>query len=331
MKKRGIGIGCMHYGIGYGFSRQDIASAVLEVCYDGSVICRSGEVDYGQGSDTVVCQIISEELGIPCEDIQLITADTFATPNSGPTSASRVTYVIGNVLIDVTKQIKDEMSKVAAELLGEHEYIFKDQKVCSKKNPEICISFKDLSSECHNRGRPMLKSAWYNNTTKDVDPETGQGDAYALYSYASQIAVVDVETDTGEVEIVRMIAAHDVGKAINPINIEGQVEGGISMGIGYALSEELRKENGRILTKSFGDYLIPTSLDMPPVDVHIVEVPAPNGPYGAKGVGEPPLIPTAPAILNAIADAIDVRVADLPANLENLYKLIQAKEEQQAE
>ena len=322
MKKRGIGIGCMYYGIGYGFSRQDISSATVEICTDGSVIVRSGEVDYGQGSDTVICQILAEELGIRYDTIQLITADTFATPNAGPTSASRVTYVTGNVMIKAAHALKDTMKGLAEEILEKKDLIFIEEEIHSESNPEKSISFNNLAMECHNRGLQLVETAWHNITTMDVDPETGQGNAYATYSWASQLAEVEVDTDTGKVHVLRVVAVHDVGKAINPINIEGQIEGGIMMGLGFTLTEEIQQNNGYLVTENLGEYIIPTSLEVPHIENHIVEVPVSDGPYGAKGVGEPALIPTSPAILNAICNALDIRITELPANLENIHHLI---------
>ncbi|MGD0626394.1 MAG: molybdopterin cofactor-binding domain-containing protein, partial [Thermodesulfobacteriota bacterium] len=190
-----------------------------------------------------------------------------------------------------------------------------------------CISFKALAKAAHLRGAPMVVTAWHDITTKDVDPETAQGDAYAAYAFATQLAEVEVDTETGKVEILRVVTATDAGQAINPLNVEGQVEGGVAMGVGYALTEEITQEGGYLQTPSLGDYMIPTSLDVPPIETHIIEVPVSTGPYGAKGVGEPASIPTAPAILNAIANALDIRVTELPANSENLLRLIREKEQ----
>lgn len=324
MKKRGIGVGSMFYGLGYGFSRQDISAATIEICEDGSVIVRSGEVDYGQGSDTIFCQMVAEELGIPYESIQLITADTFTTPNAGPTSASRVTYVTGNAMVKAARAVKATMQSVAQEILGEKDLLFVDSEIRSEY-PDKRISFKALAKECHMRGLPIVETAWEDITTKDVDPETGQGDAYAAYAWASQLAEVEVDTETGKVEVLRIVAVHDVGKAINPSNVEGQIEGGVLQGMGFALTEEIVQEGGYLKTRSLGEYMIPTSMDMPRIESHIVEVPLPDGPYGAKGVGEPALIPTPPAILNAICHALDIRVTELPANPENIKSLILKK------
>lgn len=327
MKKRGIGVGSMIYGIGYGFSRQDIASATLEICEDGSVIVRSGEVDFGQGSDTIVCQIVAEELGIPYDTIQLISADTQYAPNAGPSSASRVTYVMGNAILKAARAIKETMATVARDILGEEDVVFVDSEIRSEQ-PGQAISFRELARECHARGKQIVETAWHNNTTQDVDPESGQGDAFSTYAYATHMVEVEVDTETGKVEVLRVLAAHDVGKAINPANIEAQVEGGVSMGLGYALTEEIKEEGGHVKTRSLGEYMLPTSLDVPSIETHIIEEAAPQGPYGAKGVGEPALIPTAPAILNAIADALDIRVTELPANPENLHRLIKKKEDE---
>ncbi len=322
-KKRGIGIGSMFYGLGYGFSRQDISSATIEICEDGSVIVRSGEVDYGQGSDTILCQMVAEELGIRYDEIQMVTADTFATPNAGPTSASRVTYVTGNAMIKASRALKGTLRSVAEEILDAKDLAFMDEEVFSEGRPDKRISFKRLAKECHDRGLQMVETAWHDNTTQDVDPETGQGDAYSAYAFASQLAEVEVDVETGKVEVLKILSATDAGKAINPSNVEGQIEGGAVMGIGYALTEEIKVEEGYLKTKSLGEYMIPTSLDVPAIEPHIVEVPVSKGPYGAKGVGEPALIPTTPAILNAITDALNIRVTELPANLENVYRLIE--------
>ena len=326
MKKRGIGVGSMFYGMGYGFSRQDIGSAEVEICEDGSVTLRSGEVDYGQGSDTIFCQIVAEELGIRYDAIQLITADTFTTPNAGPTSASRLTYVTGNAVLKAARALRTRLKAIAEERLGESDLLFADEEVFSEAHPEKRLSFAVLAREGHLRGAAMVETTWHDITTGDVDRETGQGNAYSNYSYATQLAEVEVDTETGKVDVLRVIAATDVGKAINPMNVEGQIEGGVIMGLGYALTEEIKQEKGYVKTKNLGEYMLPTSLDIPEIETHIVEVPVSSGPYGAKGVGEPALIPTTPAILNAIANALGMRVTDLPANLENLHRLIREKE-----
>jgi CO/xanthine dehydrogenase Mo-binding subunit len=312
----------MHYGLGYGFSRQDVSAATIEICEDGSVIVRSGEVDYGQGSDTIFCQIVAEELGIKYDEIVLITADTLTTPNAGPTSASRVTYVTGMAMMKAAQALRRTMKSLADKILAAEDLVFAGGNIYSASNPDKEISFRELARRCHLAGLPIVETSWHDNTTMDVDPETGQGDAYSAYAYAAQLAEVEVDTETGEVTVLRVVAAHDVGKAINPSNVEAQIEGGVVMGIGYALTEEIKQKGGFLETGSLAEYMIPTSLDAPAIESHIVEVPVSRGPYGAKGVGEPASIPTAPAIVNAISNALGIRITELPASLENLHRLI---------
>lgn len=175
-------------------------------------------------------------------------------------------------------------------------------------------------------GTPPLGSASFNPPTVPMDPETGQGEPFASYMYATQIADVEVDDETGEVEVLRIYAAHDAGTAINPALVEGQIEGGIAMGVGMALEEEIIFDaEGRQVNPNLTNYLIPTSLDMPKVEVDIVQSYDPIGPFGAKGVGEPTLVPTAPAIMNAIHDAVGVRITDLPATAEKVLFAIKAK------
>jgi len=175
-------------------------------------------------------------------------------------------------------------------------------------------------------GQPPIGSASFNPATVALDPETGQGKPFATYVYATQIAEVDVDDETGEVEVVRVVASHDCGTPINPMLVEGQVEGGIAMGIGFALQEEILFDGaGRQINPNLTNYIIPTSLDMPDVEVDIVDSYDPTGPFGAKGVGEPTLVPTAAAILNAIHNAVGVRITSLPATSEKVLAAIHAK------
>jgi CO/xanthine dehydrogenase Mo-binding subunit len=179
-------------------------------------------------------------------------------------------------------------------------------------------------------GQPPIGSASFNPETLALDPETGQGKPFGTYVYATQIAEVDVDDETGEVEVIRVVASHDCGTAINPMLVEGQVEGGVAMGIGFALEEEMLFDaNGRHINPNLTNYIMPTSLDTPDIEVDIVDSYDPTGPFGAKGVGEPTLVPTAAAIGNAIYDAVGVRITSLPATAEKVFKALQAKREQQ--
>ena len=175
-------------------------------------------------------------------------------------------------------------------------------------------------------GEPAIGSASWNPPTVALDPETGQGKPFATYVYATQIAEVDVDDETGEVEVIRIVASHDCGTPINPMLVEGQVEGGISMGVGFALQEEILFDAaGRQVNPNLTNYIMPTALDMPEIEVDIVKSYDPTGPFGAKGVGEPTSVPTAAAIANAIFDAVGVRVTSLPMTSEKVLAAIKAK------
>lgn len=328
MKKKGRGIGCNLYGIGYGFNRPDHAGAYLEVADDGTATVLSGCSDLGQGSDTVLCQIAAEELGIPYESVRIISADTAVTPDAGASSASRQTFVSGNAVKMAAANVKVHLVGLAAENWQCHpsQIIIKDGIVNCASDPGKAMDFAQLARECHQRGRQFIGFAWYDNFTPDVDPVTNQGDAYSSYIYATQVADVEVDTETGQVTVLRVFAAHDVGRAINPRNVEQQIEGAVAQGVGYAVMEEVVLKDGRTMTPSFNKFLIPTSLDAPEVITCIVEDPEPKGPYGAKGVGEGAIIPTAAAVINAIYDAVGIRIASLPATPEKVLALLAEKE-----
>jgi CO/xanthine dehydrogenase Mo-binding subunit len=180
------------------------------------------------------------------------------------------------------------------------------------------MPFAELANLAHANGKRFIGFAWYDNTTKDVDHDTNQGDAYATYIYATQVVDVEVDTDTGDITVLRVAAAHDVGRAINPMMVEQQVEGAVAQGMGYGMMEEVLLEAGRTKTPTFTKYLIPTALDMPRVDAYIVEDPVERGPFGAKGVGEGAISPTAAALVNAVYNAIGIRFKSLPITPEKV-------------
>ncbi|MHB1405802.1 MAG: xanthine dehydrogenase family protein molybdopterin-binding subunit [Desulfitobacteriaceae bacterium] len=328
MKKYGRGIGCNLYGVGYGFSRPDHSAAYIEVADDGTCTVLSGVCDLGQGSETVFCQIAAEEMGIAYEDVRIISADTGVTPDSLCSSASRQTFVSGNAVKNAAADAKSHLVKLAAEIFqcSPAEITIKNRQVTCSTDSNKTMTFAKLAGEAHQRGKRFIGFAWYDNTTADVDHDTNQGDAYATYIYATQVADVEVDTDTGEVTVLRVGAAHDCGKAINPKNVEQQIEGAVAQGMGYAIMEEVMLQNGKTTTPSFTKYLLPTSQDVPEVHTYIVEDSAPNGPYGAKGVGEGAIIPTAAAIVNAVYDAIGVRFFDLPITPEKILAALATKQ-----
>jgi CO/xanthine dehydrogenase Mo-binding subunit len=318
MKLRGVGIGAMLYGIGYGFSRPDFSFAELEMAADASLTVWVGASELGQGLRTVLAQIAAEALAIPYEAVRIISSDTEKTPDSGGVSASRATTVHGNAVLEAAHDLRDSLSALAGELLDidPQGLDYTAGRVIDTRGSGRWLSICDLAAEMHKRGRRVRGVGRYDNMTADVDPETSQGDAFATHAWASQLAEVEVDTETGFVRVLRLASATDAGKAINPILAEGQIEGGAVQGLGFALMEVMQLEQGVFKNASLTNYLIPTAADVPPIDPLIVEIPDPRGPFGAKGIGEPATIPTAPAILNAIADAIGKRLRQTPASPE---------------
>jgi CO/xanthine dehydrogenase Mo-binding subunit len=323
MKKRGVGVASMFYAIGYGFNRPDHAAASIEIADDGSITLLTGCCEIGQGSDTILSQIAAEVIGIDYDDVHIISADTAFTPDAGASTASRQTFVSGNAVKMAAEDIKEILLSQAGLMLENSEdlVVGMDKHIHNAKSGEK-IAIAEVAQALHDQGKPFIGFGWYNNTTPDVDPETNQGDAYASYTFATHVAEVEVDTETGKVSVLRIVAAHDVGKVINLDTCEGQIEGGIAQGLGWAIMEDVETEDGIVLSQNFDKFLIPTALDMPEIITIMVEDPELNGPFGAKGVGEPALIPTAPAILNAIYDAVGVRIYDLPVDLERMKAAI---------
>jgi CO/xanthine dehydrogenase Mo-binding subunit len=314
--RKGIGIGSMWYGIG-NTGVANPSTAQVEVGPDGEIRLFTGAADMGQGSNTILLQIASEALGLPFGEIRLIRGDTAMTSDAGASSASRQTYISGNAVLDAVKNLKQEALKELSRLLAidEKDLFYDSGQIRHKSNPSLFLSLKDVAKRC---GRKLRGEGFFDPETTKLDPETGQGVPYATYAFATHLAEVEVDIETGRVRVKRIVAAHDLGKAIHPKNVIGQITGGVMMGMGFALTEEFVPGK----TDSFVDYLIPTVKDIPEVVPILVEDEEPTGPFGAKGLGEPALIPTAPAILNAIADAIGERIYDLPANLERVVEAV---------
>jgi len=328
MKKRGVGIGCMWYGIG-NTGLPNPASAFVEWLDDGSVNLLVGCADIGQGSDTVLAQIVAEELGISFDQIVVTSADTMITPEGGATSASRQTYISGNAARLAAVEAKKVALAEAAEKLSvsAEQMSFADGYVYVN-GLKSDLALKDLIACCRAKGKLTLGHGWFNPDTTGLDPETGYGSPFGTYAFATQIVEVEVDTATGKVEVLKVVAAHDVGRAVNPDMVVGQIEGGTVMGLGYATLEELEINQGKIKNPNFDTYLLATTLDVPEIVSVIVEDQEPTGPFGAKGVGEPALIPTAAAIANAVYDAIGVRIYSLPITPEKVLAALDEKNAQ---
>jgi CO/xanthine dehydrogenase Mo-binding subunit len=315
--RRGVGLAAGWYGCG-NTSLPNPSTIKAGIRADGTVVLHQGAMDIGQGANTVISQIFAAALGTQAAQIHLVGPDTDVTPDAGKTSASRQTFVSGN----------------AARLSGEHMRAqilrhanVSDDATLSIASGAITVSDNgkdhriDLSNlEQDGEGYVFLSSGTYDPPTKPLD-ENGQGVPYAQFGYAAQLAVVEVDEALGTIKPIKFVAAHDVGKAINPMLVEGQVHGGIAQGLGMALMEEYLP--GR--TENLHDYLIPTIGDIPPIETLIIEVPDEHGPYGAKGLGEHVLIPTAPALLNAIKHATGVRIRSVPVTPSKLRQAIRGR------
>ena len=305
-RRRGAGVACMWYGCG-NTSMSNPSSMRVTLSRDGRVLFRNGAQDIGQGSSTIMLQIMADALGLPMERIDMVVSDTDLTEDAGKSSASRQTFVSGRAAqmagADLRAQILalvNAGADAALRLDGGELRITDDDgvehTVALARLP--VIAGDDVVLE----GRGC-----FDPPSTPLD-ENGQGVPYATYGFAAQVASVEVDLELGTVTPRRIVAAHDVGAAVNPTLVEGQIEGGIAQGIGLALMEEYVP--GR--TENLHDYLFPTIGDVPEIECLLVEDPEPLGPYGAKGIGEPALIPTAPAILNAVHHAAGVRLRRLP-------------------
>jgi CO/xanthine dehydrogenase Mo-binding subunit/aerobic-type carbon monoxide dehydrogenase small subunit (CoxS/CutS family) len=315
--KRGVGLAGGWYGCG-NTSLPNPSTIKSGIRKDGTVVLHQGAMDIGQGANTVISQIYATALGIPVNQLEIIGPDTDVTPDAGKTSASRQTYVSGSASrlsgLAMREQILAQVNAGADAALE----IGAGQIKITDQGTTHIIDLSTLNVD--NEGYALRSQETYDPPTKPLD-ENGQGVPYAQFGYAAHLVVVEVDTKLGTVKPLKFVAAHDVGKAINPMLVEGQVQGGIAQGLGMTLMEEYIP--GR--TENLHDYLIPTMGDMPPVETVIIEEPDAHGPYGAKGLGEHVLIPTAPAILNAIKSACGVRLTQVPATPSRVRAAIKDK------
>lgn len=303
--RRGVGIAAGWYGCG-NTSLPNPSTIKAGVRADGQFVLHQGAMDIGQGANTVIAQIFAEALGFDVQDLELVGADTDVTPDAGKTSASRQTFVSGNAARLSGLALRAEILRrcnveSATARISAGDGVIKISDGSSLN--EISLSVLETDAE----GYVLRSEESYDPPTKPLD-QNGQGVPYAQFGYAAHLAVVDVDMALGTVKPVKFVAAHDVGHAVNPMLVEGQVHGGIAQGLGMALMEEYFP--GR--TENLHDYLIPTIGDIPPIETLIVEEPDAHGPFGAKGLGEHVLIPTAPALINAINQAAGVQIRRVP-------------------
>ena len=302
--RRGVGIAAGWYGCG-NTSLPNPSTIKAGLRRDGQIVLHQGAADIGQGANTVIAQIFATALGVPVSALALVGGDTDVTPDAGKTSASRQTFVTGNAARLTGEALRAEILQRAN--AGDAAEIELAANLLRVRDGTRVHEINLAALEPDAEGYVLRAEETYDPPTRPLDAN-GQGVPYAQFGYAAHLCVLEVDTALGTVKPLKFVAAHDLGKAINPLLVEGQVEGGIAQGLGMALMEEYLP--GR--TENLHDYLIPTVGDMPPVETLIIEEPDAHGPYGAKGLGEHVLIPTAPAILNAIRDATGVAMHHLP-------------------
>ncbi|MCR2045278.1 molybdopterin-dependent oxidoreductase [Anaerosalibacter massiliensis] len=330
MKKRGKGIGISFYGTGYGNGFPDVSKAKLRLHDNGKIGIYVGATEVGQGAKTALLQIGAEILNLSTENLLFISEDTSLMPDSGTAAASRQTYNTGNAIKIACENFKDKLIEISKEELGlnsTHGLMVEKGEIYLGFFPEKRISFKELVNK-YGDGTIEAEGEFIAQTV-EMDPETGQGAPYWPYTFNACGVELEVDTLTGRVEILNVRFAQDVGRAVNPRLVEGQMDGGFAMALGYALFEDLNLVKGQIKSNKFSRYLIPTAMDMIDVEKILIEDPEPTAPYGAKGIGEPVMIPVAPAILNAIYDATGVRILELPVTPERLRKAMDTKKNEE--
>jgi CO/xanthine dehydrogenase Mo-binding subunit/aerobic-type carbon monoxide dehydrogenase small subunit (CoxS/CutS family) len=315
--RRGVGVAGMWYGCG-NTSLPNPSTVRVGLQRNGRIALHQGAVDIGQGSNTVIAQICAEALGAPIERFDLLSGDTDITPDCGKTSASRQTFVSGRAAYMAGMALRKAILRLAGGCDCARIQFEDGALMVEDDGKKRSIELNDLALD--KRGYVASAEATFDPPTKLTNKD-GQGSPYAVYGYGAHLAEVEVDTELGTVKVLRILAAHDIGRAINPTLIEGQIEGGVAQGIGMALMEEFFPGKG----ENLHDYLIPTIGDVPPVESILIEEASSIGPFGAKGIGEHAMIPTAPAILNAICDAIGVRIRKIPATPDRVRAAILSK------
>jgi CO/xanthine dehydrogenase Mo-binding subunit len=320
--RKGIGVAGMWYR--FGKSGKLRIEAHAELARDGHFIIYASAPEYGQGIGTVLVQLSSETLGVPRDNIELVNADTLLTPDSDVQGASRATYWVGNAVCEAVTNLKSVIMGTAAELMDcdPAGLIFEDKKIVNRHNPNQSIPLEKVAQEFDRLGKSRRMIGLFDQSP--YFPEETRPTYTPHFVTGAHLAEVLVDVETGEVQVTRYVAAHDVGKVINQKGAEGQIEGAVFMGIGAALMEAFLPGQ----TTGLSDYILPMVGDLPEIETILVEVPGYHGPMGAKGLGEAPVLPSAPAIINAVSRAIGVRIRKIPATPERIVWASKSKIDQ---
>jgi CO/xanthine dehydrogenase Mo-binding subunit len=318
-----VGRGMASYFQSYGRITwfHDTSNAWVGLELDGTVTIRCGTPDIGAGQVNSLAQITAEILGVPLRDITVYSTDSAVTPLAGTSTATRQLYMSGNAVSMAANHVRQVLLKRAQKYFEEEldNLDLADGKVFVVSNPDQSLRLSELAAICAAEGLQLSHLAQFNAPFSDpLDPETGQGRVFPDFTFGTVAVEVAVDTETGQIDVLKNVACHDVGRAINPVACAGQIAGGTNQGLGYALMEEFKLQDGYIITPSLAEYLIPTALDFPATEVIMLESGSGVGPFGAKGIGEPALTPAAAAVTNAVTDAIGVRIRELPLTPERV-------------
>lgn len=323
--KTGYGISLIHYGncLGAAGWFMDGSGVKIKLHRDGSISVAFGLIEMGQGALTVVKQMTAEALSVDPDIITILPTDTDQVPDSGPSVASRNVVMTGNAIRDAARKLLPILKEAAAELMQcDMNEIHIEQGVVNNVRNSESITFRELTNYLYLSNRPMDVLGWWHVPELQYDAALGIGEAYFTYSYATQVAKVKVDTLTGLVRVEKIWASHDVGRAINPAGLEAQIEGGAAQGIGWALTENFILQEGKVLSDNLTTYLLPTAMDVGEIESIMVEDPEPEGPWGAKGIGEPAIIPTAAAIANAVSQALEKPVNQIPILPQQILEMV---------
>jgi len=323
-KRRGVGLSLFFHGAGFtGSGEQRMkAQAGVELLADGRVKILTGSTEIGQGTRTIFSQIVAEELGLTPDEVEMEEPDTSKVPDSGPTVASRTCMIVGKVLQLATRELKQTLTRFVAERYGIAEARLAGDAFIGEGDAPV-ITLAGAASAYIEQNGPLRSFKRYEREPgARWDDDTYTGDAYPVYSWAADVAEVEVDMDTYEITVLKITTAHDIGRSIHPIMVQGQIEGGTLQALGYGLCEEIVMKDGRVVNNRLTDYIIPTAVDAPEMETIIIENEYPYGPFGAKGAGELPMDGGAPAIVSAIYNATGALLTELPATPERLQRVL---------
>ena len=331
---RGVGIGGATFGGGARQRGHQACAAIVRLCEDGTLNYLTGATDCGQGSDTVLAQIIAEELGLTLDDISVRRVDTAMTPCDPGSYGSRVTILAGQAAQKAAREVKRQLAEVVAKEWGvpAEGIAFRAGRVTSKDDPKLGMPFRKLAQmACYSEsGRVIVGSGFSENDLGEHDFERGSGNSDVSYSFSAQLTQVEVDLDTGIVKATDFLIAHDCGRPLHPVNVESQIEGAAVQGLGQALYEEFKMDRGRTLNPDFVDYRMPLATEAPEIKVAHIITDDPDGPFGAKEASEGAIVCSPPSIVSAIHDAIGVWITSLPVTPEKVLKALKDERAREA-